>query len=417
MTVSWLLFALGLASVLAVLNARRPRRSLLLVLGSWLAAWAVVELAVHLLIAGTLFAVLLVAGGALDHPQGWIGLALWLAAVAATVPHASGALRTKLDIDGRPEDLDLSSDAPRFPRLFILLPLLSPWRAGVRHERGRVFAKVDGRRLRLDIFRPKRTPARPLPAVINVHGGGWVMGSRHEQGLPLLNHLAANGWIGFNIDYRLSPQATLPEHVEDVKRAIGWVREHASELGVDPDFIALTGGSAGGHLTALAALTADDKTLQPGFESADTHVQAAVPFYGLYDLLDTAGHHLRAAKQLFEWIIVKARPDREPDRYRQVSPLYRINEDAPPFLVVHGSADTLIPVAESRTFVERLRAVSRQPVLYAEMKGAQHAFDIVASWRTAPMIEAIERFLATTYAARSGSADTLERRLDAELTA
>ena len=122
--------------------------------------------------------------------------------------------------------------------------------------------------------------------MIQVHGGGWIAGSRLEQGIPLLNHLAANGWIGFAVDYRLSPRATMPEHVIDVKRAIAWVRAHADELGVDPERIALTGGSAGGHLTALAALTADDKALQPGFEDADTSVAAAVPFYGIYDFTD-----------------------------------------------------------------------------------------------------------------------------------
>ena len=128
--------------------------------------------------------------------------------------------------------------------------------------------------------------------MIQVHGGGWILGSRSEQGIPLLNHMAANGWVGFNVDYRLSPRATLPDHVIDVKRAIAWVRENADELGVDPERIAITGGSAGGHLTALAALTANDRSLQPGFEDADTSVMAAVPFYGIYDF--TGARRLRA---------------------------------------------------------------------------------------------------------------------------
>ena len=109
-----------------------------------------------------------------------------------------------------------------------------------------------------------------------------------------------HGWVGFNIDYRLSPAATFPDHLVDVKRAIAWVREHAAEYGADPDFICLTGGSAGGHLCALAALTADDPAYQPGFEDADTSVAAAVPFYGVYDLTDSEGIYYR---ELLEWVL------------------------------------------------------------------------------------------------------------------
>src|SRR6476620_4159656 len=113
------------------------------------------------------------------------------------------------------------------------------WRPSVKKQRGVVFASPGGVDLKLDIVRSRKAkPGERRPAVIHVHGGVWIFGSRHEQGLPLLSHLAANGWVGFNVDYRLSPKATMPEHVEDVKRAIAWVREHADELGVDPDFIA-----------------------------------------------------------------------------------------------------------------------------------------------------------------------------------
>ena len=109
-----------------------------------------------------------------------------------------------------------------------------------------------------------------------------------------------HGWVGFNIDYRLSPAATFPDHLVDVKRAIAWVREHAAEYGADPDFVCLTGGSAGGHLCALAALTADDPAYQPGFEDADTSVAAAVPFYGVYDLTDSEGIYY---SELLEWVL------------------------------------------------------------------------------------------------------------------
>jgi acetyl esterase/lipase len=185
-----------------------------------------------------------------------------------------------------------------------------------------------------------------------------------------------------------------------VKRAIAWVREHADKYGVEPSFIAITGGSAGGHLCALAALTANDPELQPGFEEADTSVAACVPFYGVYDLLDSDGVNLPLVQWLLERVVFKASRRQAPERFRAASPIYRVHSEAPPFLVIHGEADSLVPVEGARRFVARLRGVSRAPVLYAEMQGAQHAFDVLASWRTIPVIEAIEQFLAGLFRQR-----------------
>ena len=290
---------------------------------------------------------------------------------------------------------EIPGEAPdsRFPRLHLLFPLLMLFARSVKVERGVVFHSEEQRRVRLDIYRSRKEGGDRLPAVIQVHGGGWILGSRSEQGIPLLNHLAANGWVGFNVDYRLSPRATLPEHVIDVKRAIAWVRENADDLGVDPERIAITGGSAGGHLTALAALTANDPALQPGFEDADTSVMAAVPFYGIYDLYDEAKVYRHLHAWLFAKVVLKERAEDAPDLYRAVSPTHRVTRDAPPFLVFHGDDDTLVPVDDARTFVKRLEETSEQKVLYVEMPGAEHAFDIFPSLRTARVVECIERFL------------------------
>jgi acetyl esterase/lipase len=259
--------------------------------------------------------------------------------------------------------------------------------------------KYSGR-LKLDVYMPSTPAERPRPAIVQVHGGGWVLGSRHEQGVPLLTHLAANGWVGFNVDYRLSPRATWPAQIVDVKRAIAFVREHADEWAVDRSFVAITGGSAGGHLSALAALTPGDPEFQPGFEDADVSVAAGVPFYGVYDLLDEEGVHIKAVHQVLERLVFKARRREEPERFRAASPTHRVHPGAPPMFVIAGQNDTLIGVEEPRRFVDRLRQVSDAPVLYAEMKGGQHAFDLVPSWRSVPVIEAVERFLVTMRARR-----------------
>ena len=102
-----------------------------------------------------------------------------------------------------------------------------------------------------------------------------------------MSHLAELGWVCVAINYRLSPRSTWPDQIIDVKRALAWTKEHIAEYGGDPDWVAITGGSAGGHLSSLAALTPNDPQFQPGFEDADTSVRAAVPFYGLYDFART----------------------------------------------------------------------------------------------------------------------------------
>ena len=126
--------------------------------------------------------------------------------------------------------------------------------------------------------------------LLQVHGGAWTIGKKEQQGIPLMQHLAAKGWVCVAINYRLSPRDPWPAQVVDVKKAIHWIREHIAEYGGDPDYIAITGGSAGGHLTALAALTPNDPEWQPGFEDADTSVQLAIPHYGVYDLAGSTGH-------------------------------------------------------------------------------------------------------------------------------
>jgi acetyl esterase/lipase len=397
---SVLLLALGVVALACTVNAVRPARNAVLTFPSWLAAWVTVELAPLLLGLDAVAAAVLIAQGALERPAGWIGLAALLVSMAAAVPLILRARRTELDLGPVVRELDPAPSASPYPRRHIAMPFLALRRRGVRCVRGVEYSRPGRRPLRLDVYRPASPAERPRPAIVEVHGGAWTIGSRREQGIPLLGHLAANGWVGFNVDYRLSPRATFPDHVVDVKRAIAWVREHAAEYDVDPSFVAITGGSAGGHLCALAALTADDRTLQPGFEDADTSVAACVPFYGVYDFLDDDGLHLPLVHRIVERMVFKARRSEDPDRFRAASPVHRVHAGAPPMFVVHGEHDSLIPVEEARRFVAALRAVSREPVLYAEMKGGQHAFDIVPSWRTVPVIEAIERFLRTV---RSGS--------------
>ena len=255
-----------------------------------------------------------------------------------------------------------------------------------------------GARNHLDIWRrPDLDRDGRAPVLLQVPGGAWMVGSKRQQAYPLMSHLAELGWVCVAINYRLSPRSTWPDHIVDVKRALAWTKQHIAEYGGDPNWIAITGGSAGGHLSALAALTANDPQFQPGFEEADTSVRAAVPFYGVYDFTrtDDAIHSL-TVPTMAKYVFKLGRAEIS-EALRTASPITHVSADAPPFFVLHGRNDSLIPVEQARAFTKRLREASRQPVLYAEMPFAQHAFDIFGSARAAHAAVAVEQFLAEVY--------------------
>ncbi|MDT5367749.1 MAG: hypothetical protein QOC62_2180 [Mycobacterium sp.] len=262
------------------------------------------------------------------------------------------------------------------------------------------FTYGDDGRNKLDVWRRRDLPedAR-APVLLQVPGGGWVSGGRRGQAYPLLTRLAEAGWVCVAMSYRLSPRHAWPAHILDVKRALAWIKANIAEHGGDPDFITITGGSAGGHLAALAALTPADKSLQPGFEEADLAVAAAVPLYGRYDWVSSEGPGRKALVSLVGRYIISRPINDALDVFQAASPLLRVQSDAPPFFVLHGKNDTVVPVEEARAFVDALRAVSRSPVAYAELPAAQHGFDFFNSPHARNCARAVHGFLDTVYAA------------------
>lgn len=253
----------------------------------------------------------------------------------------------------------------------------------------------------LDVMVPRAPAPGPRPVLLNIHGGGWVFGQKGTQAMPLLMHMASHGWLCVDADYRLSPGARMPAHIVDVKQAIAWTRQHAAEYGGDPRFIVITGGSAGGHLVALAGLTGNQSLLQPGFEAADTRVQVVVPFYGKFDLLGEHQPDAAFAEFMTEKLMPGAREQHEA-LWRAMHPASHLDsiepERAPPFLVLHGTHDQLIPLAEARWFVGELRRQYPGEVVYAELPYAHHAWDLAHSLRADLTIEAMQRYLELQYA-------------------
>ena len=263
-----------------------------------------------------------------------------------------------------------------------------------------------------DIWRRRDLPRDgKAPVLLQVPGGAWTIGMRRPQAYPLLSHLAERGWVCVSIDYRVSPIHTWPDHIVDVKRALAWIKEHIAEYGGDPDFVAITGGSAGGHLCSLAALTHDDPQYQPGFEDADTSVVAAVPIYGRYDWFSTEGPGRREFVGLLQKFVVKKRLIEHRQVYLDASTITRVRRDAPPFFILHGEFDSLIPVGEGREFAEALREVSEETVAYAEIPKAQHAFDFFGSPRGHYTAQAVEKFLSWVHAMRIPSVNEKVARL------
>ncbi|HKV21279.1 MAG TPA: alpha/beta hydrolase [Mycobacterium sp.] len=229
----------------------------------------------------------------------------------------------------------------------------------------------------LDVWRLPELPKTPAPVLIYVPGGAWVHGSRTYQGSALMSHLAAAGWVCLAIDYRVSPKHRWPRHVMDVKAAIAWARANVDQFGGDREFVTIAGASAGGHLASLAALTPNDPQYEGELEAgSDTSVDAAVSIYGRYDWHDRSTPERDGFVDFLENIVVQRGYGRHEDIYLDASPIARLNDSAPPFFVVHGESDFVIPVAQARAFVERLRATSRETVGYLELPGAQHGFDL-----------------------------------------
>src|ERR1700736_703149 len=247
-----------------------------------------------------------------------------------------------------------------------------------------------------------RTRAQPhdgkAPVLLQVPGGAWVIGMRRPQAYPLMSHLADRGWVCVSLAYRVSPWHTWPDHIVDVKRGLAWVKEHVAEFGGAPDFIAITGGSAGGHLASLAALTPNDPAFQPGFEEADTSVVAAVPIYGRYDWYSTEGEGRPEFIKFLEKFVVKKSFKMHRQVYVDASTIARVHSDAPPFFVLHGRDDSLLPVHEARDFVRELGDVAKRPVLYAELPHAQHGFDMYGSPRAAKTADGVAAFLRWVHA-------------------
>ena len=265
----------------------------------------------------------------------------------------SGPVVEQALVDGLGADWRRELDPDLASRLRRHLPwgriLFVPWMFG-RHDVERL-ANVsygdDGTSNLLDVYRHRSHPTN-APTLVYLHGGGFHWGRKSRESRPLLYHFASQGWTCISANYHLAPPAdAFPRNLIDVKKLIAWVRTHGHEYGADPDTIILVGASAGAHLTATAALSANDPTFQPGFDGVDTSITAGIGLFGYYGQVGG-------------------------DRHLPTTPL-AYDGDAPPFFVVHGEQDTYTPAGgrPSRRHAppgeigqpDRVRRAPRRPAL------------------------------------------------------
>jgi acetyl esterase/lipase len=408
-TASWVFLALAVWGALwTFVSFHPPRRPPLLLAIGFFAAWSTTELApIHLLVQ-ILGTAALVALGALDAWPGWVAVAITLVSwigLSASIKGSFGTRRVfeqSLDASLPPGWRTTASPSRvAFARRLEWSRVFRPFhfkRRGVRRVRNLQYVDDGNRRHRLDVYH--REGSRNAPVLLQIHGGAWVIGNKDQQGLPLMYRLAAEGWVCVATNYCVSPKGTWPEHLVDCKRALAWIREHIAEYGGDPDYVVVTGGSAGGHLTAMMGLTPNEPEWQPGFEGVDTRVRAMVPFYGIYDW--TGRLALRGSdglRELLEQRVVKLPFTDARELYERASPVNHIGPDAPPALVVHGDLDRLALVEEAREFVRLLRVASHSPTVYVELQGAHHAFEVFNSIRTLQAVAGVEEFLTWLLAA------------------
>lgn len=263
----------------------------------------------------------------------------------------------------------------------------------VELRRDLVYARYGPRELKADLYLPK-TGTGPFPAVVYVHGGGWKNGSKSSFSRQAA-HMATRGYAGLCIEYRLSGEATFPAAIHDVKAAVRYLRAQAKSLRIDASRIGAAGGSAGGHLVALLGVSPARREWEGegGNPTESSAVQAVAAFNPAVDLVafgQLRSNDANNSVAAFLGSTFAAKPD----LWKDATPITHIGKHAPPFLFLHGDADTTVPIAQSHKMLQSLKAAGvRAEILVAP--GAGHGFFNRPPWFEPTLRRMAEFFDAT----------------------
>jgi acetyl esterase/lipase len=272
-------------------------------------------------------------------------------------------------------------------------------RDGVVRKRDLEYGRVGDTSLRLDLYLPEKAKVS-VPLVLWVHGGGWVRGSKSF--CPLLK-LVPRGYAVASVGYRLATVAPHPAQIDDVRAAVRWLRANAKEHGLDPARVGAVGASAGGHLVALLG-TADEPPCPPG--SPSCRVQAVVDLFGPSDLVDLVGRLADHGIPTPVDTLLGGPLSKNRDRAVEASPVTHATDDDPPFLILHGDRDWLVPLRQSERLEKALSGAGVEARLHV-VRGAGHGF-------SGPEIEAmvaefLDRHLKEDASADAGAKPAVEK--------
>lgn len=245
-------------------------------------------------------------------------------------------------------------------------------------QRNVVYGEAGGEKLLLDVYGSDPTQTRP--AIIFVHGGSWMSGSKSDLGFAA-RAFSNRGYVSFSVDYRLlrAGKNRFPAQIDDVQCAVRWVRAHAAQYGVDPQKIGALGASAGGHLVALLGTTDTRNNSDKALARYSSRVECVVDLYGPTDFtpaLDPANQARLAADASPGTQIMREFLGALPEaaaNYRAASPLARIDKKTAPFLIFHGGKDALVPLEQSQRMDAALRKAGIESKLVV-FPGAGHGY-------------------------------------------
>lgn len=228
------------------------------------------------------------------------------------------------------------------------------------------YGEVAGEKLLLDLYLPANAKGR-LPAVILIHGGGWRGGDKRMMRFTA-NVLARRGYVVASVNYRLAPKYHYPAQLDDVQRAVRWLRMHADKYHVDPKRIAAWGSSAGGHLAALLGVRDARDNSDPKLSQYSARVQCVVDIFGPTDFISVPLGPI--AHKLLIGFLGKSR-DEALELWRDASPITHVSPDDAPFFIIHGTKDPLVPISQSERFAEALKRVGVE-VTFVRVEGMGH---------------------------------------------
>lgn len=236
------------------------------------------------------------------------------------------------------------------------------------------YGRAGQRVLKLDVIRPVQPSAKQLPAIVWIHGGGWAKGDKSSGRSRVGPFVASGNFVGFSVGYRLSGEAIWPAQIHDCKAAIRWLRANAERYGVDPERIGVWGSSAGGHLVNMLGVSGGIRDLEGecGTPGQSSRVRCVVSFCGPTEFL--AAKRVQGGREPSAVSALLGGPlDEKKAEARQASPVTYVSAEAPPFLLVHGTADTTVPFQQAERFNDALRKAGAEVTL-VPIQGGGHGF-------------------------------------------